>query len=204
MDLPTDVRGCGEFGHSRRVIHAVETLRHIDLRQLLRPASAAVTDRGDGIPAGPSWAEAICVGRQLRFPLGFQNLSSQRRLCPCVRGWHAERTLFRAPAFRNPRASQRGGLAGEMQRASQPESLGGGNDFVPSAPAVCLPRWSWLTRRTAHTWVSQDLSHRFWSLCTVLTWPRGVAWSMRFWRRKTCRWPFFQELTCHAAIRLLR
>ena len=80
----------------------------------------------------------------------------------------------------------------------------GANHFVPSTPAVCWPRWSGLTRRTAHKRASQDLSTRLWSWCPVLTWPRCVAWYMRFGRRKTCRWTFFQGMACQAAIRLLR
>lgn len=49
-------------------------------------------------------------------------------------GWHTERTLGRAPAFRTPRAPQRGGLAGEMKLASQPESLGRGEQCRPIDP----------------------------------------------------------------------
>src|SRR5947208_16163884 len=36
-------------------------------------------------------------------------------------------------------------------------------------PAVCLPRLSWVTRRTAKSRAYQDLLNRFWSLRTVLS-----------------------------------
>ena len=94
-----------------------------------------------------------------------------------------------------------------LVRCSLPASRSrwdGVNDFVPSLPAVCLPRLSWRTRRTAHKRASQDVSNRFGSVCTVLPWPRCVAGDMRFWRRKTCRWTFFQGMSCQAAIRAFR
>jgi hypothetical protein len=78
----------------------------------------------------------------------------------------------------------------------------GGKDFTPSIPAGCFPRLSWVTRRTAHKRAYQDLVNRLWRLCTVLTSPRCVAWYMRFWRRKTCRWTCFQGMPCQAAIRV--
>jgi len=80
----------------------------------------------------------------------------------------------------------------------------GVNDGVPSTPAGCWPRWAWRTRRTAHPRAYQDLRHRFWRVCPVLTWPRCVAWYMRLWRRKTCRWTCFQGIACQAALRLVR
>jgi hypothetical protein len=95
-------------------------------------------DRGDGLPAGTSWTKSLSVGRPLRFPLGFQTLAYQGLSGSCMVGWHAERTLCRAPAFRNPRASQRGGLAGELPGASQPESLGRGERLRPLDPRCVL------------------------------------------------------------------
>ncbi len=132
--VPTDVRWCWEFGQERRVINTVKTLRNIDLPQILRPKFDAVKDRGDSIPAGTSWPQPIRVGRQLRFPLGFSDLPYPCLPGPFVLGWKTERTLCRAPAFRNPRAPQRGGLAGEGTLASQPESMGRGEPFRPIDP----------------------------------------------------------------------
>ncbi len=116
----------------------VTPLRPLDFQQILRPKGDAVQDRCDGIPAGTSWTTSLRVGRPVRFPLGFQHLAYQRLPCPFGLGGHASRTLFRAPAFRHPRAPQRGGLAGARQRASPPESLGRGERWRPIDPRRVL------------------------------------------------------------------
>src|SRR4029453_1488286 len=76
----------------------------------------------------------------------------------------------------------------------------GVNDFTPSIPAVCRPRLSWVTRRTADKRAYQDLLSRFWSLCTVLTSPHLVAWEICFLWGKRCWWSFFFGVSCAAAI----
>jgi hypothetical protein len=60
--LPTDDRRRLEFGHERRVIDAVKTLRDIDLEYILGSKLDAVKDRCDRIPTGTSWTKAIEVG----------------------------------------------------------------------------------------------------------------------------------------------
>ena len=116
----------------------VTPLRPIDFQQIRRPKGDAVQDRCDGIPAGTSWTTSLRVGRPWRFPRGFQHLSSQRLPCPFGLGGQASRTLVRAPAFRHPRAPQRGGLAGARPRASPPESLGRGARGRPIDPRRVL------------------------------------------------------------------
>jgi hypothetical protein len=105
-----------------------------------------VKDRGDSLPAGTSWPKPRRVGRELRFPLGVSDLPYPCLPCPFVLGWHTERTLCRAPAFRHPRAPQRGGLAGALQLTSQPESWGRGEPVRPSDPRCVLAAMVW-----AHT-----------------------------------------------------
>jgi hypothetical protein len=106
------------------MLEAVNTLRHIDLQQVLGPTFDAVNDRRDGIPTRASWAKAIGVGRQFGFPRRFQGLADQRLPRPFLEGWHAQRPLFRAPACGYPGASKRGGCAVETPLVSEPYSLG--------------------------------------------------------------------------------
>jgi hypothetical protein len=78
---------------------------------------------------------------------------------------------------------------------------GGVRVLAPSIPAVCFPRLSWGIRRTAHSRADHDFTSNFCSLCTVLTSSRCAARSIRFWRRKTWRCPFFHALPCQATFR---
>jgi hypothetical protein len=60
--LPPDARRRLEFGHERRVIDAVKTLRDIDLEDILGSKFDAVKDRCDRLPTGTSGAKAREVG----------------------------------------------------------------------------------------------------------------------------------------------
>jgi hypothetical protein len=77
----------------------------------------------------------------------------------------------------------------------------GVRDGTPSMPAVCLPRLSWLIRRTANRRAYQDFTSHFCSFRAVLTSARCVAWYIRFWRRQTCRCTFCHGLSCQATFR---
>ena len=175
FELPTDARGCLCFGQEGRMIDAVEAFRDVNFQRVLRPKPDAVEDGFDGIPAGTSWAKAIGMRRQLGFPFGFQGLAHERLPCPVLLGRNPERALFRAAPLRNPGASQRRGLAIETEGVGKGQRCGGVRDFTPSIPAVCFPRLSWVTRRTASSRAYHDLTSNFCSLRAVLTCPCCVA-----------------------------
>ena len=132
-----------------------------------------------------AWRTSVCRARSSWVGRPSGRFSGRPRL-----GIHVRRRGVAWPSRRSSRASC--------------HRWGGSSDFTPSMPAVCFPRVSWVTRRTAHSRAYQDLLSRFWSLRTVLTSPRCVARYIRFWRRKTWRWTFFQGMSCQAAIRVLR
>jgi hypothetical protein len=102
------------------MIDAVETLRNVDLEQVLGPKLDALEDRRDGIPTGTTWAEPVEVGRELRFPLGFQGLAPQRLSRPFMQGGNAKRPLCSRAAFGYPHASERGGFAIALELVGQP------------------------------------------------------------------------------------
>src|SRR4029453_10773364 len=83
----------------------IETLRNVDLEQVLRPKFDAMEDRCDGIPPRSTGAQPIEMGGEFPFPCGFQGLAPQRLSRPFVQGRHAQRPLFRSPAFWYPDTS---------------------------------------------------------------------------------------------------
>ncbi len=62
----------------------------------------------------------------------------------------------------------------------------GWTDLTPSIPAVFLPWFSCVTRRTAISRADLDFIKSFWSLWTALTLPRCSARKMRFCILYTC------------------
>jgi hypothetical protein len=120
------------------MINAVNTLGNSNVQHVLWPKFDAVEDRGDGLPTGTPWAKALGVGRQCGFPLRLQGLAYQRLPRPFVLGGNPQWTLFRAAPFGNPRVSQRGRVAIELELASELPSLGRWERFHPiDARGVC-------------------------------------------------------------------
>ena len=76
------------------MIDPVEAFRNIDFERILRPKPDAVKDGSDGILAGPSWAKAIGMRRQLGFPFGFQGLAHQASAVPGLLGWECRVGAF--------------------------------------------------------------------------------------------------------------
>src|SRR5262245_59179935 len=101
--------GC-KFSPARREIAPLACLtgsrrRHQDaeskhfaiskFERILRSKPDGGKDGSDGIMAGPSWAKAIGVRGQFRFPFRFQGLAHERLPCPVRLGWNAQWALFR-------------------------------------------------------------------------------------------------------------
>ena len=81
-------------------------------------------------------------------------------------GIHTRRVGFDSPVSLSSPASSRRAAGGKL--------------FSPSTPAVFLPWFSTVTRRTANTLLDHDLISVLWSLRTCLTSPRREAAYMRF------------------------
>src|SRR5262245_51186701 len=97
------------------MIDAVKTLRNVDLEHVLGSKFDALEDRGNGIPTGPTGTKPIGVGRQFRFPLGFQSLAYDGLPRPFMPGRKPERPLFRSATFGYPYTSERGGFVIKLE-----------------------------------------------------------------------------------------
>ena len=106
------------------MIDAGNTRGEINVQPVLRPTFHAVKDRRDGSPPGTTWTNARGVGRQCGCPLRLSGLADQRLPRPVVWGWHPQRTPLGAAACGHPRASTRGRVAIETERASPSPSWG--------------------------------------------------------------------------------
>src|SRR5260370_38545446 len=82
-------------------------------------------------------------------------------------------------------------------RASLPA---GETDFTPSMPAVFLPWFSWVTRRTATSRADRDFINNFCNLWTVFRSPRSEALKMRFCRRYRCCSSLRQGISAHSSL----
>src|SRR5260370_31303948 len=82
-------------------------------------------------------------------------------------------------------------------RASLPA---GETDFTPSMPAVFLPWFSWVTRRTATSRADRDFINNFCNLWTVFRSPRAEALKMRFCRRYRCCSSLRQGNAAHSSL----
>ena len=179
----------------------IETLGDVHFEHVLGPKGNPVEDGFDGIPTRASGAKAIGLRRELRFPCGFQGLADDRLPCPVVLGGNPQWAFSLLPRFGIH--VRRSGVAwpSRLRVLARCHRCTGVRDFTPSIPAVCFPRLSWVTRRTASNRAYHDLISSFCSLRAVLIAPRCVARSIRFWRRKTCRWTFFHGMSCQATFR---
>jgi hypothetical protein len=119
----------------------------------------------------------------------------------CTSHRHPEGALFSTPTLGYPGAAQGGAWPSRRSAGASRHRPAGVRDGTPSMPAVCLPRLSWLIRRTANRRAYQDFTSHFCSFRAVLTSARCVAWYIRFWRRQTCRCTFCHGLSCQATFR---
>ena len=103
---------------------AVNALGQIHCPPGRRPQVDAVADRGNGLPTGTPWANAIGVGRQCGCPRRRQGLAYARLPRPFVWGGHPPRARLRAATCGHPRASPRGRLVIELELAREWPSLG--------------------------------------------------------------------------------
>jgi hypothetical protein len=87
-------------------------------------------------------------------------------------------------------------LAARPRDFANPRRLRGVQDCTPSTPAGRWPRVSCATRRTAKRLADQEGLSKRWSLRTVRTAPRRVAWDRRVCRWHTWRWRRLQGSVC--------
>src|SRR5262245_11259242 len=100
------------------MVELIEAFGDVEFERILRSISNRGEDRSDGIVAGPSWTKAIGLRRQLGFPLGFQGLADQCLPSSVRLGGNAQWAFFhRGPSLGYPDASERGGLAIELERS---------------------------------------------------------------------------------------
>src|SRR4030095_15922995 len=114
------------------MVDTIEAFGDVEFERILRSIPNRGEDRSDGIVAGPSWTKAIGVRRQLGFPCGFQVLADQCLPSSVRLGRNTQRAFFgRGPSLGYPDASQRGGVAIELECGGQPPSLGRGETLGP-------------------------------------------------------------------------
>ena len=92
------------------------------------------------------------------LPIRVLGLGARLSAVPGRVEWECPAGVFATAPFRYPRASQWRCLAIKTEGIGELPSLHWGEDFTPSMPAVCFPRLSWVTRRTAATVHTMTLS----------------------------------------------
>src|SRR5262249_30718753 len=90
------------------------------------------------------------------------------------------------------------GFSVRVSAATRARRWGGVRALLPSTPAVCLPRLSCVTRRTARHFADQDFISNCSSRWTARRSPRWAAQKIRFWSFQTVRWISFQGRSFHS------